>query len=136
VTAQPALHVTGAVKRAMIAHAVRVAPLECCGFLVGRDTDVLCAVEMDNIEGSPTRFRMDDVAHIELRRVLRRATPALAILGIYHSHPQGEAYPSETDVAQAFYPDWVHVIVGLGGRQPVVRGFRIVDTEVRPVILR
>ena len=62
------------------------------------------------------RYRVDDRAHIELRRVLRGVRPALSILGVYHSHPAGDAWPSETDVAEALYPDWTHLIVGLGGR--------------------
>ena len=120
----------------MIAHAQRVAPVECCGFLIGRDEDVFCSVEMDNADTSPMRYRIADEEHLELRRMLRKATPPLVILGVYHSHPSGEAHPSPTDIAQAYYPDWVHVIVGLGGHQPVVRAFEIVSGAVRSVTLR
>jgi proteasome lid subunit RPN8/RPN11 len=120
----------------MIAHARRAAPAECCGFLVGRDRDVFCSVEMDNISTSPTAFQIDAAAHIELRRLLRRARPPLTILGVYHSHPGSAAYPSDTDVAQCFYPDWVQVIVSLAARTPVVRGFRIAAGQVTPVALR
>lgn len=120
----------------MIAYATRDAPFECCGFLVGRDNEVFCAVEMDNADRSAVRYRIDDAAHCELRRVLRRAVPPLAILGVYHSHPKGDARPSATDVAEAYYPDWAHVIIGLGGRRPVVRAFEIVGAAVKSVALR
>jgi proteasome lid subunit RPN8/RPN11 len=97
-----ALHIGGAIRRAIVAHAERAAPLECCGFLLGRADAVFCSVEMDNVERSEVRYRIDDAAHLELRRLLRRSAPPLAILGVYHSHPAGEAYPSETDVAEAY----------------------------------
>ena len=130
------LRMTGSVKRAVVAHAQRAAPLECCGFLIGRDDDVFCSVEMDNAEASPVRYRIADEEHLELRRMLRRATPPLVILGVYHSHPAGDAQLSPTDIAQAYYADWVQLVVGLGGHQPVVRAFAVTDGLVRPVTLR
>ena len=120
----------------MVAHALRAVPLECCGFLIGRDDDVFCSVEMDNAEASPVRYRISDEEHLELRRMLRRATPPLVILGVYHSHPGGEAQLSPTDIAEAHYPDWVHLVIGLGGHQPVVRAFDIAAGAVRSVTLR
>jgi proteasome lid subunit RPN8/RPN11 len=50
-----------------------------------------------------------------VRRTLRRFEPPLEILGVYHSHPRGPAVPSSTDVAEAYYPEWLYVIVGLQG---------------------
>ena len=91
------------------------------------------AVPMDNAAASPVRFRIDDRAHIELRRSLRRARPPLRILGVYHSHPAGVAWPSASDVAEAHYPDWVHLIVGLGGGRAALRGFRIRNGRIHPV---
>ena len=120
----------------MIAHARRAAPAECCGFLVGRGRAVISTVEMDNVSASPTAFQIDAAEHIELRRLLRRARPPLAILGVYHSHPVSEAYPSETDVSQCFYPDWVQVIISLATQPPIVQGFRIAAGQVEPVALR
>ena len=38
--------------------------------------------------------------------------------------PRGRARPSRRDVAEAMYPDWIHVIIGLAGRTPEVRAFR------------
>jgi proteasome lid subunit RPN8/RPN11 len=71
------------------------------------------------------RFRIDDGAHIRLRRDLRRFDPALSIVGLYHSHPNGLAAPSPTDVAESHYPEWVHVIVALGRKSVTLRAFRI-----------
>jgi len=126
-----AVHLPPAVRRALVAHARRVRPLECCGLLVGTARDVAFAIPMDNIESSRVRYRIDDRAHIEVRRVLRRFVPPLAIRGVYHSHPAGDARPSETDVRDAFYPEWIHVIVGLGRKRPSVRAFQIRRGRVR-----
>ena len=50
---------------------------------------------------------------------------------IYHSHTHSEAYPSETDRHQAFYPEARYLILSLENREdPVLRGFRIVSGEV------
>jgi proteasome lid subunit RPN8/RPN11 len=51
------------------------------------------------------------------------------ISGVFHSHPVGEPMPSPTDVAMAWDPDWIHLIVG-GGR---LGAFRISDGEVEEV---
>src|SRR3990172_542050 len=103
-----------AVRRAIVRHAREACPLECCGLLVGRGRDVMFAVRMRNVDASPGRYRLDDRAHIELRKTLRAFAPARSIVGVYHSHPDGTATPSRADCAEAHYPDWLHVIVGLG----------------------
>jgi len=131
-----AMTIPRAVRQAIVDHARREAPLECCGFLIGAPGRVMFAVPMANAEKSRVRYRVDDRAHIELRRVLRGIRPALSILGVYHSHPAGVAWPSETDVAEALYPEWTYLIVGLEGRRPIIRGFRIRQGTSRPVPLR
>jgi proteasome lid subunit RPN8/RPN11 len=124
------------VRHAIVAHARRERPRECCGLLVGRGRRVAFAVAMTNVEAGTTRFRLDDGEHIQLRRVLRAFRPPLDIIGVYHSHPRGEAIPSETDVAEAAYPRWLHVIVGLKRAPAAIAAFRLHDGRVRQVTLR
>ena len=51
--------------------------------------------------------------------------------GIYHSHTHSQAYPSETDRRQAFYPEARYLILSLENRdEPQLRGFRIVEGEI------
>jgi proteasome lid subunit RPN8/RPN11 len=120
----------------MIAHARRDQPQECCGFLVGTPREILFAVAMPNAASKPSvRYRIDDRAHIQLRRLLRQFSPPLVIRGVYHSHPDGDAVPSVTDIAEALYPEWVHVIVGLGRRRPRIGAFRIRKGHVRSLPL-
>jgi [CysO sulfur-carrier protein]-S-L-cysteine hydrolase len=57
------------------------------------------------------------------------------LVGIYHSHPASQAYPSPTDRAESHYPDAVYVLVSLRGEPPEMRAFRIEDDAVREVAL-
>jgi proteasome lid subunit RPN8/RPN11 len=125
-----------AVLRALVEHARRESPRECCGFLIGRGRVVRVALALENVDARPlTRYRIDPRAHIEVRRVLRRMTPSLEIVGVYHSHPRGPSWPSRTDQALAHYPEWLHVIVDLSRPRAGVRAFRIGPGEVRGVRL-
>ena len=90
---------------------------------------------MQNVASSRVRYRIDNRAHIELRRMLRGMRPSLSIVGVYHSHPAGDAWPSPRDVAEAFYPEWMHLIVGFRGSRPVLRGFLIRNGAVEQVPL-
>ena len=72
---------------------------------------------------SPTRFLIDPKDHIDARRAARGR--GLEVLGFYHSHPHSPAWPSPTDVAEAAYPDAVHLIVSLDGGVADARLFRI-----------
>jgi proteasome lid subunit RPN8/RPN11 len=118
-----AVTMSRAIKRALVAQARRERPRECCGLLVGRRRAVAFAVATRNVDTDPDRFRVDDAAHIELRRVLRAFTPGLEVVGVYHSHPHSRARLSAHDVREAYYPNWIHVVVGLSGRGAEVRAF-------------
>ena len=123
------------VRDAMVAHARRDAPRECCGLLIGRGRRIDLALPMANAARRPrTRFQVDPREHIAVRRVLRQVAPALEVIGLYHSHPDGPAVPSDRDVAEAHYPDWLFVIVGRGGRS--VRAYRIRGNSAVHVAVR
>ena len=114
-----------AIKRALVAQARREQPRECCGLLVGRRRAVAFAVATRNVDPAPDRFRVDDAAHIELRRVLRAFRPGLEVVGVYHSHPRSGARLSASDVGEAYYPNWIHLVVGLSGRRAELRAFEV-----------
>ena len=134
-SAADSLILPASVRRVLVAEARQAAPLECCGLLVGRGRRVFSALPTENVERSAVRFRIDPRAHIDAQRVLRRCDPPLELVGSYHSHPSGSAKPSPTDIAESAYPDWVHVIVGLGATRPAIGAFRIRDGQVRSVRL-
>ena len=125
-----------AVRRALVLAARGARPRECCGLLLGAAGRVDFAVAVPNIDKRPGRYRLDPAVHIAVRRLVRRLSPAVAIVGAYHSHPGGDAVPSRTDVAEAMYPDWLWVIVGLRRRAPAVRAYRIRRGRPREVRVR
>ena len=107
---------------AIVAHARAEAPRECCGVLIGSAATVMEAAPAKNIADAPTRFLIDPQDHID---VIRRARlRGLQVVGFYHSHPHSSAVPSETDRAEANYPDHLYLIVGLAAASPEIRLFR------------
>jgi proteasome lid subunit RPN8/RPN11 len=124
------------VKRALIAHADREHPRECCGFLLGRGRHVSYAVAATNVAPGNSRYRVDDREHLQLRKLLRSFVPAIEIVGVYHSHPTGSAAASETDIAEAMYPDWVYVIVGPRSPRRSVRAFQFRANGAREIALQ
>ena len=110
------------------AHATECQPRECCGVLLGTAARITTAIRARNIAESSTRFLLDPKAHIE---ALRRAREeGLEVVGFYHSHPHSRAYPSDTDLAEASYPECVHLIVGFVEGKPEVRLFTYADGQV------
>lgn len=76
-----------------------------------------------NTRSSPTRFDMDQ---LEIIRALRDIDDHGWTLGaIVHSHPRGPASPSATDLAEAFYPDALMVIVSFTSGNPDLRAWRL-----------
>jgi proteasome lid subunit RPN8/RPN11 len=96
---------------AVIAHARESAPDECCGLLIGSRERVESAHRAVNLRASPTRFLIDPRDHFAALRAVRRR--GQAVVGVYHSHPASAAKPSPTDLAEASYPDYLYLIVGL-----------------------
>lgn len=123
------------VRRAIVAHARREDPRECCGFLIGAGREVRHAIPARNLADSPVRFRIDDALHLSLRRALRGAVPPLGIVGIYHSHPASAPEPSSSDLAEAWYPDWLYLIAGRPASRWDIRGFYLRDGRARRVRL-
>ena len=105
----------------VIAHAQECQPRECCGVLLGKDGEITQAIRAVNLAEGTTRFLLDPKAHVEARRTAR--AQGLEVVGFYHSHPHSQAYPSPTDLAEAAYPECVHLIVGFVEGKPEARLF-------------
>lgn len=88
-------------------------PNECCGLLEGvRDGDVFCIHALHparNRAPRSDRFEIDAADHIAAQKTAR--ANGRAIIGCYHSHPDGVARPSPTDKAGAAEEDFLWVIV-------------------------
>lgn len=128
------MRIGGSVLDAIVAHARREAPNECCGLLVGAANVVERAVPTGNAAASPTRYLVDPAEHFALIRELRGTERD--IIGAYHSHPASPAVPSPTDIAAAWSADFVYVIVSLEHEaRPDVRAFVIGDGNYIPIEL-
>jgi len=87
--------------RAMVAHAQATYPHECCGAMLGAIGDekiVRTALPHENAytgeRGSRYELRPEDL----LRADREARSRNLDLVGIYHSHPDCDAYFSETDL--------------------------------------
>jgi proteasome lid subunit RPN8/RPN11 len=113
----------------MIAHAREDAPNECCGMVGGSDGRATTVYRAANAEASPLRYSIDAKEQFDLMRRIEDAGEEL--VAIYHSHTGSSAYPSETDVNLAGWPDAIYVIVSLRGPgAPEVKGYWIRDGEI------
>lgn len=110
-------------------------PLEGCGLMAGQVGRVRRLYPVDNRLASPSAYEMDP--HQQLEAMLELEERGWDLLAIYHSHPSGPSVPSATDIAKAYYPDSLHVIVSLLDRQqPSVRAFSIQDGRVVEVDIK
>jgi len=118
----------------MLEHAREEAPNECCGILGGKDGEAKSLYRATNAEQSPLRYTLDpnDLFRITFREIPENDEEMLAI---YHSHTASPAYPSQTDINLATYPDSVYLILSLVEDEEPLRGFRIDDGEVSEVEL-
>jgi proteasome lid subunit RPN8/RPN11 len=86
----------------MVSHARATYPNECCGAMLGSvdggDKVVKIALPLENVSQGPQRSRYElkpeDLLHAD--REARRRN--MDLVGIYHSHPDCDAYFSETDL--------------------------------------
>ncbi|MBV8606283.1 MAG: M67 family metallopeptidase [Singulisphaera sp.] len=117
------LTIPASIFEAMVGHARREAPLECCGILGGVAPRVSSFHPLRNVEESPVRFEANprDLIDTVLALRARRAD----IVAIYHSHPRAEPVPSQTDLARNYHGDTPQIIISLLRRTPEVRAWRL-----------
>jgi proteasome lid subunit RPN8/RPN11 len=115
----------------MFAHARACRPAECCGLLGGRGAAVENVYPLRNVADAATvAYEAAPEDLFAAQRQMRARGEGL--LGIYHSHPRSaDPAPSATDVRLAFYPSAVYFIIGFDDDAPVLRAFRISESEGR-----
>ena len=103
---------------------------ECCGLLAGRDGIISAIFPARNVHANPAIAY--EIAPQELFRAMKEIrAKQLKLMGIYHSHPRGENFPSRTDIERAFYPDTPYFILSpLPDAPQPVRAFWIRDGQV------
>ena len=102
----------------MVAHARSAYPDECCGAMLGTIDDstktVKVAVELENAyqgeKGSRYELRPEDL--LQADRAARRQ--GMDLIGIFHSHPDADAYFSATDLKNSC-PWYSFVVLSVKG---------------------
>jgi [CysO sulfur-carrier protein]-S-L-cysteine hydrolase len=124
------VYISRAMQDEMIAHARAGLPYEACGMLAGKGDRATQVYPAHNAEASEVRYLMEP--RDQLRIMQDMEDHDWDLLGIFHSHTHTPAYPSQTDVSLAYYPDAYYIIVSLQDRaNPSVRAFRIIDGQIR-----
>jgi proteasome lid subunit RPN8/RPN11 len=120
----------------IIEHGLEGKPLEICGFLAGRSTpdarQVVAVFPIESDDKSPLTYSMNPLQQMRAEKEIR--AQGLEIVGIYHTHPATQPYPSKTDVARAhwgesddlLFPQYSYLIVSLRDpHHPEPRSFKI-----------
>jgi proteasome lid subunit RPN8/RPN11 len=108
------------------AHGVQTYPHECCGALLGRDTEVadrrvhreIHALHplINRRDDSPkNRFSVTSQDVLDAEKAARQQ--GLEVVGWYHSHPDHPARPSQYDRDHA-WPWYSYIIVRVANRVP------------------
>jgi proteasome lid subunit RPN8/RPN11 len=125
------LHLSNSVRDELVAWVRAGYPQETCGVLVGRVRNETVAVTRAARAGNMNRKRAHDRFELDPRDFLEADRAARAegreIVGIWHSHPDHRAEPSETDRLAA-WSGWSYLIVPVD-RQGVgaMRSWRLVE---------
>jgi proteasome lid subunit RPN8/RPN11 len=128
------LWLTPALAEKIARHALDLRLEEVCGVIAGVGEQAHQVIAIKNVANDPEHhFRLDERIFTQAMFDIERA--GLSLIGIYHSHPNGDPIPSQTDIQQAHYSDTAYLIVGLRHGEPRLACWEIRPGEVNPVEL-
>ena len=114
------MKITDGLLKEIYAHGRETYPHECFGFLVGRDEDggsVRQVVRATNLNtDQKDRFEMDPKEFIRTDK--QADDQGYTIIGVYHSHPDWPAIPSQTDILSEV-EGYYYVIASIHEGQPL-----------------
>jgi len=116
----------------IVNHAQATYPEECCGFLLGINSEekrVHSAISVPNInqKSRSNRYNIDPLELVRADEAALRAN--LDLIGIYHSHPDAPPEPSKIDREYA-WPNYTYIIVSLENRvTKEVRAWQLNDDK-------
>lgn len=96
-------------------HAAATFPNECCGFFYGKDgkeRNITLAIPVENSKEGDQRRRFEISAFDYMKAENFASENNITLLGIYHSHPNHPARPSEHDLKQAV-PFFSYIIISV-----------------------
>lgn len=122
----------------MVRHAAEAYPEECCGVMLGGQRDgvksVTRAIPLENVFQGPRTGRYEVRTEDLLTATSAARESGLKLIGIYHSHPDHDAYFSELDLRNSC-PWYSFVVLSLRrGEVDHARCFvpNTEQTEARP----
>jgi [CysO sulfur-carrier protein]-S-L-cysteine hydrolase len=120
----------------MIAHCRHELPHEGCGLLSGKNGIAESIWPMENMNRSAISFSMNLNQIEKVFELMNKRNESL--VGIYHSHPTAEAYPSPQDIAYNNYPEVAHFIISFArsANQPVVNCFQLKGNRVNSLTIK
>lgn len=128
-TAPLSIAVRNSVLSSMLEQARVQLPAECCGLVAGAEDVATEIFPVSNALASPHAYFAEPAELIRALRQIRER--GLRHLGIYHSHPNGDNFPSSRDVELAYYPSVLYFIVNpRAGASDPVRAFSIAAGRV------
>lgn len=91
----------------------QMSAVEVCGLVGGRRKGNTVLVKrvtpIANIATDPQSYFFMEPQQ-QITELFTLAKQGLDLVGIYHSHPHGPLYPSETDIRDCAYPEAVYLI--------------------------
>jgi proteasome lid subunit RPN8/RPN11 len=112
-------------------------PRECCGLIEGMAVDDgLRAIALHparNLAAAPDCFELDPADHIAAMKAARANGHIL--IGCYHSHPNGRAAPSRSDLGGAAQENFLWLIAATDGRQCRLAAFAYRPAGFEDVVL-
>jgi proteasome lid subunit RPN8/RPN11 len=107
-------------RKEMINDALNSFPDECCGFFFGREDEnsrlITDIIVVDNAKEGDKRRRFE-ISHLDYIKAEQFADGHhLQLLGVYHSHPNHPAIPSEHDRVAA-QPYFSYIIISVIEKQ-------------------
>jgi len=128
------LKIPAAIHDDMIVHAKEGFPLEVCGILGGSGDVVSVIYRMTNTDASNEHFMMDPREQFAVVKDIR--AKGLAMLAIYHSHPETPARPSDEDIKLALTPEVSYLIISLADRDvPDIKSYKISAGNVQQELI-
>jgi proteasome lid subunit RPN8/RPN11 len=129
------IELDGVFFKEIVEQGLREFPNECCGVIAAEDGSPVKVFQMTNADASPATYRLDGREQLKVFDEIEER--GWDLWAIYHSHTHTEAYPSETDMRLAFYPEAWYLLLSLEDREePKLRAFRILDGNIEEEELR
>jgi len=82
-------------KKLLAQHSENQKPNEACAILFGKENEVQDIYLAENIDESPINFTISNEQLLEAYRIAE--DKKIEVIGIFHSHPNSDAFPSKTD---------------------------------------